>query len=157
MDCPVGCNNPGGIFLACTSLAPKMEPKGDFRKEKGARISPNPFFFGRSGGIRTHDPLSPRQVRYQAALRSVLRPRHLSRRRAMYSGLAPRATSTHVIIHRSRSRISCNSPRISLSSRSSPGADPAAASPLPSIASAACAPSRAPSSTPLTPEDLSSR
>jgi hypothetical protein len=25
---------------------------------------------GRSGGIRTHDPLSPRQVRYQAALRS---------------------------------------------------------------------------------------
>ena len=25
---------------------------------------------GRSGGIRTHDPLSPRQVRYQTALRS---------------------------------------------------------------------------------------
>ena len=24
---------------------------------------------GRSGGIRTHDPLSPRQMRYQAALR----------------------------------------------------------------------------------------
>ena len=26
---------------------------------------------GRSGGIRTHDPLTPSQVRYQAALRSV--------------------------------------------------------------------------------------
>ncbi len=25
---------------------------------------------GRSGGIRTHDPLTPSQVRYQAALRS---------------------------------------------------------------------------------------
>ncbi|VVT17232.1 hypothetical protein HOE425_331454 [Hoeflea sp. EC-HK425] len=28
------------------------------------------FENGRSGGIRTHDPLSPRQVRYRAALRS---------------------------------------------------------------------------------------
>src|SRR6185312_12780688 len=28
---------------------------------------------GRSGGIRTHDPLTPSQVRYQAALRSVRR------------------------------------------------------------------------------------
>ena len=26
-------------------------------------------FIGRGGGIRTHDPLRPRQVRYQAALR----------------------------------------------------------------------------------------
>ncbi len=26
--------------------------------------------FGRSGGIRTHDPQSPRLMRYQAALRS---------------------------------------------------------------------------------------
>jgi hypothetical protein len=26
---------------------------------------------GRSGGIRTHDPLTPSQVRYQAALHSV--------------------------------------------------------------------------------------
>ena len=29
-----------------------------------------PFALGRSGGIRTHDPLTPSQVRYQAALRS---------------------------------------------------------------------------------------
>lgn len=27
---------------------------------------------GRSGGIRTHDPLTPSQVRYRAALRSDL-------------------------------------------------------------------------------------
>lgn len=27
-------------------------------------------FYGRSGGIRTHDPLTPSQVRYRAALRS---------------------------------------------------------------------------------------
>ncbi len=26
-------------------------------------------FFGRGGGIRTHDPLLPKQMRYQAALR----------------------------------------------------------------------------------------
>ena len=31
-------------------------------------------FGGRSGGIRTHDPLTPSQVRYQAALRSVPKP-----------------------------------------------------------------------------------
>ena len=28
--------------------------------------------FGRSGGIRTHDPLTPSQVRYQTAPRSVM-------------------------------------------------------------------------------------
>ena len=28
------------------------------------------LIFGRSGGIRTHDPLTPSQVRYRAALRS---------------------------------------------------------------------------------------
>ena len=27
------------------------------------------FNFGRGGGIRTHDPLLPKQMRYQAALR----------------------------------------------------------------------------------------
>ena len=27
-------------------------------------------FYGRSGGIRTRDPLLPKQMRYQAALRS---------------------------------------------------------------------------------------
>ena len=26
------------------------------------------YYFGRDGGIRTHDPLTPSQVRYQAAL-----------------------------------------------------------------------------------------
>lgn len=30
---------------------------------------PYAFFFGRDGVIRTHDPLHPMQVRYQAALR----------------------------------------------------------------------------------------
>ena len=29
----------------------------------------NPLDTGRDGGIRTHDPLHPMQVRYQAALR----------------------------------------------------------------------------------------
>src|SRR5690606_24731818 len=33
---------------------------------------------GRSGGIRTHDPLSPRQVRYRAALRSERRNPYIS-------------------------------------------------------------------------------
>ena len=28
-----------------------------------------PFYSGRGGGIRTHDPLLPKQMRYQAALR----------------------------------------------------------------------------------------
>ena len=30
-------------------------------------------WFGRGGEIRTHDPLRPRQVRYQAALRPDIR------------------------------------------------------------------------------------
>ena len=30
------------------------------------------FVIGRGGGIRTHDPLPPRQMRYQAALRPDL-------------------------------------------------------------------------------------
>jgi hypothetical protein len=28
-----------------------------------------PVYIGRGGGIRTHDPLLPKQMRYQAALR----------------------------------------------------------------------------------------
>ncbi len=33
---------------------------------------PTSRFIGRNGGIRTHDPLTPSQVRYQAALHSVI-------------------------------------------------------------------------------------
>ena len=36
---------------------------------KKAEILRNGLFIGRSGGIRTRDPLHPMQVRYQAALR----------------------------------------------------------------------------------------
>src|SRR5580765_3347441 len=38
------------------------------QNENGPRKGPV-FRFGRGGGIRTHDPLPPRQMRYQAALR----------------------------------------------------------------------------------------
>ncbi len=38
---------------------------------------------GRSGGIRTHDPLTPSQVRYQAALRSDPARQALTARREL--------------------------------------------------------------------------
>ena len=38
---------------------------------------------GATSGIRTHDPLSPRRVRYQAALRSVARRDSTARRRRL--------------------------------------------------------------------------
>ena len=46
---------------------------GEFRVNKKQTGRPSivrigPVFFGRDGGIRTHDPLTPSQVRYQAAL-----------------------------------------------------------------------------------------
>ena len=41
---------------------------------KGPAPKHQPFaIVGRSGEIRTHDPLLPKQVRYQAALHSVLK------------------------------------------------------------------------------------
>ena len=45
-------------------------------------LRPRPQDDGRSGGIRTHDPLTPSQVRYQAALRSVASGEVASYRRA---------------------------------------------------------------------------
>jgi hypothetical protein len=40
------------------------------KRKKGCRKNLQPFdFLGRDGVIRTHDPLHPMQVRYQAALR----------------------------------------------------------------------------------------
>ena len=49
----------------------QRQPKGlKVRKTKGYRMivdSPR-LWYGRSGGIRTRDPLHPMQVRYQAAL-----------------------------------------------------------------------------------------
>ena len=47
------------------------------KQQKGQRYSANPLKNGRSGEIRTHDPLLPKQVRYQAALHSDCR-NHLS-------------------------------------------------------------------------------
>jgi hypothetical protein len=47
---------------------------GAIRAEKGKRRN------GRSGGIRTHDPLTPSQVRYRAALRSEPRKALIYRR-----------------------------------------------------------------------------
>jgi hypothetical protein len=41
---------------------------------------------GRDGGIRTHDPLPPRQVRYQTALRPDEDDCRLLRAEAKYSG-----------------------------------------------------------------------
>src|SRR5690606_11206996 len=41
-------------------------------------VEASPRFNGRSGGIRTHDPLTPSQVRYRAAL-------HSEPRKALYS------------------------------------------------------------------------
>ena len=53
----------------------------------GLRIEKN----GRSGGIRTHDPLTPSQVRYRAALRSEPRKplynQRLERKREIASAI----------------------------------------------------------------------
>ena len=42
------------------------QPDTVARKQKRAK---RPVMTGRGGGIRTHDPLLPKQMRYQAALR----------------------------------------------------------------------------------------
>src|SRR3989344_3466060 len=57
-------------------LATRVEPyiptsKKNAGKKKGlAACAARPSNIGRSGGIRTRDPLLPKQMRYQAALRS---------------------------------------------------------------------------------------
>ena len=57
-------------------LATRVEPyiptsKKNTGKKKGlAACAARPSNIGRSGGIRTRDPLLPKQMRYQAALRS---------------------------------------------------------------------------------------
>jgi hypothetical protein len=52
------------------SCSPKRSP---WRMFFGGRTHKFNSLNGRSGGIRTHDPLTPSQVRYQAALHSVYR------------------------------------------------------------------------------------
>ncbi len=78
----------GDLGLHVVGWAPPQPTGADapggnaWRTQKGLGETPKPFLCdGRSGGIRTHDPLTPSQVRYQAALRS-------DRRRA-YRGAPP--------------------------------------------------------------------
>ena len=60
---------------------------------------------GRGGGIRTHDPLRPRQVRYQAALRpdiygffdSTLLPAHRAFKLELASNRAPRIPTIRLL------------------------------------------------------------
>jgi hypothetical protein len=51
-------------------LQPKITPKKSGLRS-ATRLSKNDLSVGRSGEIRTRDPLLPKQVRYQAALRSA--------------------------------------------------------------------------------------
>ena len=55
--------NPGGQEIVCFDSEPERQKALDFSIQ--GLVS-----FGRSGGIRTRDPLLPKQMRYQAALRS---------------------------------------------------------------------------------------
>ena len=45
-----------------------MEQNGRLGDARWATVATRLVRFGRDGGIRTHDPLTPSQVRYQAAL-----------------------------------------------------------------------------------------
>ncbi|GAO23771.1 integrase family protein [Alicycliphilus sp. B1] len=56
-------------------------------QKRGCTQQYNPFdSFGRSGGIRTRDPLLPKQMRYQAALRSDGRNSNLPNNTARANG-----------------------------------------------------------------------
>ena len=67
------------IALSAMFAPPSMAPQSNgafkapvlFLTKSNNKIGPlGPVFvIGRGGGIRTHDPLPPRQMRYQAALR----------------------------------------------------------------------------------------
>ena len=46
-----------------------MSEAGDASRDPERSEGPEWDFLGRGGGIRTHDPLLPKQMRYQAALR----------------------------------------------------------------------------------------
>ena len=54
---------------------------------------------GRSGGIRTHDNLRPRQVRYQAALRSVFRKNEIGAAKNFLQRTLGRGTSAPPSCH----------------------------------------------------------
>jgi hypothetical protein len=61
-----------GAAVGARSDVGEITPTKQGMREARTDVSPNasPDRFGRSGGIRTHDPQSPRLMRYQAALRS---------------------------------------------------------------------------------------
>ena len=64
----VALNN---MITGLIALLKKQEPIFTYQPLENSQIINKKYCqFGRSGGIRTHDPLSPRQVRYRAALRS---------------------------------------------------------------------------------------
>jgi hypothetical protein len=58
----------GGLSIFVRSLRPAGRPRGVVAIVPGFN-SHSIRFFGRGDWIRTSDPLRPRQVRYQAALR----------------------------------------------------------------------------------------
>ena len=74
---PFGPSRPARAMFASPSMATqsnrRVSAKHDGSRPHLGQMKNGPqgpvFSFGRGGGIRTHDPLPPRQVRYQAALR----------------------------------------------------------------------------------------
>jgi hypothetical protein len=68
MACPEGLEPPTCCLEGNCSIQLSYGQKVRYQEKK-----PNKWAFfegGRSGGIRTRDPLLPKQMRYQAALRS---------------------------------------------------------------------------------------
>ena len=77
MVCPEGLEPPtccleGNCSIQLSYGQMDMRIRENPKNEKPKKKSPQVGFFkgGRSGGIRTRDPLLPKQMRYQAALRS---------------------------------------------------------------------------------------
>ena len=56
------------VRCACVVYAQKTAKENRNRK-RVLGVNLRPVCIGRGGGIRTHDPLLPKQMRYQAALR----------------------------------------------------------------------------------------
>ncbi len=66
---PVGLGHHEALGAAPPAQAAEIVQSPGKRKGPTDR-PPGPLQIGRSGGIRTHDPFTPSEVRYQAALRS---------------------------------------------------------------------------------------